>query len=58
MNCDDLILNELEFPLFLENFSLNPPDLLLPSSEVISLTAQIERLNIDIHTQLLRSRTG
>ena len=54
MSYGDLILNELEFPLFPETFPADPPDLLLPPNEIVSLTAQVERMNIDIHTQSLR----
>ena len=53
MSYNNLLIDELKVPLFPDTILINPPDLTSPSNEIISLTAEVERLNINIHTQSL-----
>jgi len=54
MNYDDLLLNEINFPLFPESFSVDLPNLFVPFNKVAALTKQVKSLSIDFHTQTLR----
>ena len=48
------ILNEDEFPMLPLTFD-NPSDLFPPHPDILAINSQLERLNIDSHTQSLRT---
>jgi len=49
-NNNDLLCDDNGYPLFPELFSLDPLGMFPYSGEIASLSAQIERLNLDVHT--------
>ena len=49
-NNDDLLFVDNGCSLFPELFSLDPSGMFLQSDEIASISAQIKRLNIDVHT--------
>ena len=54
LSLDDMINDFNEIPLFPKMMPLDPPNLYLLPNEVASLSSQLERLSIDVHTQSLR----
>jgi len=54
LHLDDLINDFIEIPLFPEIMPFDPPNLYPIPNEVASLSSQLEKLSIEVHTQSLR----
>ena len=51
---NDFLFDDKMSPIFPETVPIDHPDIFPPLNEIASLSAQINRLNIDVHTQSLR----